>query len=847
MPNNILITPGSASIQFSGSAANTIRLQVEPSGSIAFYGNSGSLFGISDSLSGSLMSVNDISGLPILEVFSDDRVVMGSFNRNTLVVTGSRVAIDKAVPTTDLDISGSVFITGSLSMNSGGITGSLFGTSSWATNATQLNGSSSATFATTGSNTFVGNQIVTGSLLLSSSATVELTVIGNSVITGSLNVTTGVTSSLFGTASWATTALTASSFTGYLTFPNGLDITGSLFVTGSEIVSGSLNVTQGITGSLFGTSSQANTASVALTALSATSASFSTTSSFASTAQTVTSASYAATASLLLGSVVSASYALSASYAPGGAGLSGGATNYIPLWTSATAQSSSIIYQSSSRNIIIGDTETKHPTNPPLLEINAASGETDVLHLHGQVNDVFQFNIKNYTSGDSASAEIRAIADAGTSSVSNYISFGVNSVSHADSSSVGGPLDAYLFNTGSDLLIGNISPDKRIILFNGGNRAEENARVYIDATGSVGINTAVTNPDNPESLIVRAIANSYNLIRGEANFNSYAQLNMQNTSDGTFASSDIVATSNNGTETINYIDMGINSGQYSLSSSVGGPNDAYLYSTGNDLLIGNATSAKRVVLFAGGADAAANQRFVLTDTNNHNLTGSLQVTGAVTASFTGSLTGTLIGTASWAETSSRATTSSFAISSSYALTSSYSISSSYALSSSFAISSSRTVTSSYAITASFAPLAATASYFAGYALFSNGLDVTGSLVVTGSLITTGSVQATAGFTGSLLGTASNAVSASWAPGGTSGLTTKAGSIANTSFAGNPRKAAVNFSTPFANTNYAIVITGEDARSWTYEGKVVGGFTASSNSNTSLTGTTTWIATAYGET
>jgi len=135
VPNNILITPGSASIQFSGSAANTIRLQVETSGSIAFYGNSGSLFGITDSLSGSLMSVNDISGLPILEVFSDDRIVMGTFNKNTLVVTGSRIGIDKAVPTADLDISGSVFITGSLRMNSGGITGSLFGTASNATSA----------------------------------------------------------------------------------------------------------------------------------------------------------------------------------------------------------------------------------------------------------------------------------------------------------------------------------------------------------------------------------------------------------------------------------------------------------------------------------------------------------------------------------------------------------------------------------------------------------------------------------------------------------------------------------------------------------------------------------------
>jgi hypothetical protein len=151
VPNNILITPGSASIQFSGSAANTIRLQVEQSGSIAFYGNSGSLLGIADSLSGSLMSVNDISGLPILEVFSDDRIVMGTFNKNTLVITGSRIGIDKAVPTADLDISGSVFITGSLS-----ITGS-----------TGLTVSGSASFA----NDVIMNGVVRNRLNLSTQTT----------------------------------------------------------------------------------------------------------------------------------------------------------------------------------------------------------------------------------------------------------------------------------------------------------------------------------------------------------------------------------------------------------------------------------------------------------------------------------------------------------------------------------------------------------------------------------------------------------------------------------------------------------------------------------------------------
>jgi hypothetical protein len=95
--------------------------------------------------------------------------------------------------------------------------------------------------------------------------------------------------------------------------------------------------------------------------------------------------------------------------------------------------------------------------------------------------------------------------------------------------------------------------------------------------------------------------------------------------------------------------------------------------------------------------------------------------------------------------------------------------------------------------------------------------------------------------------ASYAITASYAANaGSSGLVTKAGGIVNTSFTGNPRKAAVNFTTPFPNTSYAVVITGEDARSWTVEGKVVGGFTASANSNTALAGTTYWTATVYGE-
>jgi len=126
-------------------------------------------------------------------------------------------------------------------------------------------------------------------------------------------------------------------------------------------------------------------------------------------------------------------------------------------------------------------------------------------------------------------------------------------------------------------------------------------------------------------------------------------------------------------------------------------------------------------------------------------------------------------------------------------------------------------------------------------------------VITFSYSTTGYATAVSSG-GTIVSTATSAsyadyaVTASYAlNAGAGGLETKAGSVTNTSFSGNPRKATVTFTTAFSNTNYAISITGEDARSWIIESKVAGSFVINSNSNTALAGNTYWIATAYGET
>ena len=114
MASDIVITPNrgstsvNAKIDFTGAstASSQIRLEVLPDNSLSFVGTTGSLFSIADSVTGSLMSVNDASGLPILEVFDTDKVVMGQYNQNTLVVNGTNVGIGTGSPNSKLEIRG---------------------------------------------------------------------------------------------------------------------------------------------------------------------------------------------------------------------------------------------------------------------------------------------------------------------------------------------------------------------------------------------------------------------------------------------------------------------------------------------------------------------------------------------------------------------------------------------------------------------------------------------------------------------------------------------------------------------------------------------------------------------
>ena len=169
----------------------------------------------------------------------------------------------------------------------------------------------------------------------------------------------------------------------------------------------------------------------------------------------------------------------------------------------------------------------------------------------------------------------------------------------------GSGIDAYYTGTGT-----NASSDLRF--FASGAEA-----MMLHQSGYAGIGTSTFGATNQEKLLVDAgNTSSYNVISGKGEIDNYLQLNIKNSSGGNTASSDIVATADNGTESINYIDLGINSSGYTsaLIPILDGVNEAYLYATGGDMKVGNGATYD-LGFFTNGY-ALANERMRITAAGN---------------------------------------------------------------------------------------------------------------------------------------------------------------------------------------------------------------------------------------
>ena len=209
-------------------------------------GADGRLFSVTDNLSGSIFSVNDIAGLPIIEAFDDNTVIMGAFNRNDFLITGNSVGIG-ALPNTGtqkLFVSGNFAVSGSSvfsirpNVNGTGVvlsgeaatpqnlatTGSTLDTK-----INSLSGYSNSNFAT------IANLALTGATLTTSINSLSGTVTGTYATIANL-ASTGSTLAINLAATGSANLTRINSLSGTLTNDYYLKSNPSGFITSENVV-----------------------------------------------------------------------------------------------------------------------------------------------------------------------------------------------------------------------------------------------------------------------------------------------------------------------------------------------------------------------------------------------------------------------------------------------------------------------------------------------------------------------------------------------------------------------------------------------------------------------------------
>lgn len=161
------------------------------------------------------------------------------------------------------------------------------------------------------------------------------------------------------------------------------------------------------------------------------------------------------------------------------------------------------------------------------------------------------------------------------------------------------------------------------------------------STNNILTNQISVNKSNPiEALdisgaLVVGNTTSINVIYSTGNFVGYQQININNFNPGQNSSSDIVATSDIGSESNYYVNLGINSSTYT-GQSIGFSGDSYLYSQANDFYIGNTNAQKRICFFVSGNVTGINGALMVMDSGRVGVSGNLWTPGGLTLNTTDS-------------------------------------------------------------------------------------------------------------------------------------------------------------------------------------------------------------------
>jgi hypothetical protein len=163
--------------------------------------------------------------------------------------------------------------------------------------------------------------------------------------------------------------------------------------------------------------------------------------------------------------------------------------------------------------------------------------------------------------------------------------------------------------TGNASIGGNLSIDGNLFVVTG-NITTANSAFFVGNT-ITGFNALYAGIPIGYTVLPQVVA------QFSENYNGYAQINTQNINAGGDATTDYVATADNGSDSTYYVDLGINSSNYdplSPTNSLGtatGPNDAYLYTQANgsanqggNLVIGTTTDQRYIRFVVGGGNVS---------------------------------------------------------------------------------------------------------------------------------------------------------------------------------------------------------------------------------------------------
>jgi hypothetical protein len=207
--------------------------------------------------------------------------------------------------------------------------------------------------------------------------------------------------------------------------------------------------------------------------------------------------------------------------------------------------------------------------------------------------------------------------------------------------------------------IGSRNNDDWLLMYGGGGTKSvkfygydgsvQTTRAMIDSNGNFGIGSGISSVPSRFYVTGDSIFQGNSTVNGSGIFslsgafasglpnnplsivgsgNTYLQLNIQNRATGTNASADLVITANNGTDSSNFINLGINNSGYNdpLYNNATGY-DGYLFIDGGDLDIGTRTAGKIIEFHAGGTtESKVIAR--ISETGLNIVSGTLNISGS---------------------------------------------------------------------------------------------------------------------------------------------------------------------------------------------------------------------------